>query len=169
MESILNVHKAFKKARDDELGRYLEGCLKNYKEGNMTSDDVTNAYYEKLISFKIGIDAIAQKFSELKKKHPEIKHPEKNNENRTARKHKREDDHHANPAVIDTTLLLEKVIEGLKYALFGSYIFLNIYILGGSKSDWPKNQISIKITNFILTSRSTPLGTGLPLLGDSDR
>ena len=37
--------KAFKKARDDELGRYLEGCLKNYKEGNMTSDDVTNAYW----------------------------------------------------------------------------------------------------------------------------
>ena len=109
--------KAYKKARDDEIGRFLEGGLKNYKEGKMTSDDVTNAYYEKLISFKIGIDAIAQKFSELKKIHPEIKHPEKNNENRLARKHKREDDHHANPAVIDTTLLLEKVIEGLKYAL----------------------------------------------------
>ena len=91
------------------------------------------------------MDAIATKFTKLKKKHPEIKHPEKNNENRTARKHKREDDHHANPAVIDMTLLLEKVIEGLKYALFGSYIFLNIYILGGSKSDWPKNQISISI------------------------
>jgi len=109
--------KAFKKARDDELERFLEGCLKNYKEGNMTPDEVTNAYYEKLIFFKIGIDAIATKFTELKKKHPEIKHPEKNNENRLARKHKREDDHHANPAVIDTTLLLEKAIQGLEYAL----------------------------------------------------
>ena len=109
--------KAYKKARDDELKRFLEGCLKNYKEGNLTSDEVTNAYYEKLISFKIAMDAISTKFTELKKIHSEIKHPEKNNENRLARKHKREDDHHANPAVIDTTLLLEKVIEGLKYAL----------------------------------------------------
>ena len=25
--------KAYKKARDDEIGRFLEGCLKNYKEG----------------------------------------------------------------------------------------------------------------------------------------
>ena len=60
--------KAFKKARDDELERFLEGCLKKYKEGNLTSDYVTYAYYEKLLSFKIGIDAIARKFSELKKK-----------------------------------------------------------------------------------------------------
>ena len=109
--------KAFKKARDDELERFLAGCLKCYKEGNMTPDEVTTAYYEKLISFKIGMDAIATKFTKLKKKHPEIKHPERNNENRLARKHEREDDHHANPVVIDTTLLLEKVIEGLKYAL----------------------------------------------------
>ena len=111
------AEKAFKKARDDELERFLEGCLKNYKEGKMTSDDVTNGYYEKLISFKIGMDAISTKFTELKKIHSEIKHPEKNNETRLARKHEREDYHHANPAVIDTTLLLEKAIQGLEYAL----------------------------------------------------
>ena len=39
----------------------------------------------------------------------------------------------------------------LKTLFWDIYFFEYIYILGGSKSDWPKNKISIKITNFINT------------------
>jgi len=112
-----DAERAFKRARGEELQRFLTVCLEKLKKKILTNQNVTDMYYKKLLEFNFGIHSIAKKFTELKVSNPEIQHPAENDEKIRCAKHVNEDARHNNPAVVDVSLLLEKIITGLEYAL----------------------------------------------------
>ena len=113
----LAAHQAFTKARDNDAERCLADCLEKLKKRKITHEDFTNLYYQKLVEYRFNIHTIARKFTKIKKTNPEIRHPSENDEKIRRAKHANEDARHDNPAVLDVTLLLEKIIVGLKCAL----------------------------------------------------
>jgi len=115
--------RAFKQARNNDVERFLEECLENLKKKKLTNQNVTDMYYKKLVEFNFGIHLIAKKFTEMKKTHPKIQHPQENDEKIRCAKHVNEDARHNNPAVVDVSLLLEKVILGLR-CIFHSSLYI---------------------------------------------
>ena len=118
-----DAERAFKRARGEELQRFLTVCLEKLKKKILTNQNVTDMYYKKLLEFNFGIHSIAKKFTELKVSNPEIQHPAENDEKIRCAKHVNEDARHNNPAVVDVSLLLEKVILGLR-CIFHSSLYI---------------------------------------------
>ena len=115
--TILTLRGCTTKARDNGVELCLADCLEKLKKRKITHEDFTNLYCQKLVEYRFNIHTIARKFTKIKKTNPEIRHPSENDEKIRRAKHANEDARHDNPAVLDVTLLLEKIIVGLKCAL----------------------------------------------------